>query len=289
MKLNTENNYLIMGQNEPVLNAMMPFYENKISTIYIDPPYNSQIDYLNYKDSFYNKNGFNEWVNFIKPLILLSKRMLTNSGVMFIHLDESELISTTTLCYEIFGKKNTNIIIWPKTNVDYDQNRISKSFINIKSVHEYIIVCYRDIEKTKFNKMAVPLWEDHKYVKDQMEWCESIIKNTGTTSSAKDEIQEIFGDRKYFSTPKPVKLIEELIRISTPKDGIFLDYFAGSGTSAEAIIKLNVTDGIDRKFVLVTNNENNICKAVTKKRIDKAKENYKWDNSYCFVDFEQDI
>lgn len=46
----------------------------------------------------------------------------------------------------------------------------------------------------------------------------------GTTSSAKDEIADIFGKREYFSTPKPVKLIKELLRATTDKSSIVMDF-----------------------------------------------------------------
>ena len=46
----------------------------------------------------------------------------------------------------------------------------------------------------------------------------------GTTSSAKDEIADIFGKREYFSTPKPVKLIKELIRVTTNESSIVMDF-----------------------------------------------------------------
>lgn len=49
----------------------------------------------------------------------------------------------------------------------------------------------------------------------------------GTNSLAKDEIKQLFGDRKYFSTPKPLKLIKELIRATTTKDSLIMDFLPG--------------------------------------------------------------
>ena len=89
----------------------------------------------------------------------------------------------------------------------------------------------------------------------------------GTNSSAKDEIKEIFGDRTYFQTPKPLKLLKELVRATTNKDSIVLDFFAGSGTTGHAVIDLNKEDNGNRKYILISNNESNICKDVTLKRI----------------------
>ena len=95
----------------------------------------------------------------------------------------------------------------------------------------------------------------------------SILTGFGTSSSAKDEILNIFGDRAIFDTPKPVKLIKEIIRVSTNKNSYVLDFFAGSGTTGQAVLELNKEDGGNRRFILCTNNENNICTDVTYPRL----------------------
>ena len=95
----------------------------------------------------------------------------------------------------------------------------------------------------------------------------NIFRCFGTNSSAKDEIKEIFGDRLYFQTPKPLKLMKELIRATTSKDSIILDFFAGSGTVGHATVDLNKDDNGNRKYILITNDESNICKNVTLKRM----------------------
>ena len=96
----------------------------------------------------------------------------------------------------------------------------------------------------------------------------------GTTSSAKDEIKELFGTRDFFSTPKPVKLMKELIRATSNKDSIIMDFFAGSGTVGQACVEMNREDGGSRKFVLVSNNESNICERITDKRLQTVHADY---------------
>ena len=91
-----------------------------------------------------------------------------------------------------------------------------------------------------------------------------------------------------FSFAKPVGLIQFLIEITKkPKDIIILDFFAGSGTTGHAVMKLNAEDGGSRKFILCTNNENNICRDVTYERIKRviAKEDYKASLKYFKVDY----
>lgn len=69
---------------------------------------------------------------------------------------------------------------------------------------------------------------------------------------AKQVLKRIFPDTSFpFNTPKPPKLIEKILQIATDKDSLILDSFAGSGTTAEAILELNKQDGGNRKFILV--------------------------------------
>ena len=66
-----------------------------------------------------------------------------------------------------------------------------------------------------------------------------------------------------------------LLEVSSRKNFIILDFFAGSGTTAQAVLELNKEDGGNRKFILCTNNENNICTDVCYPRIKKVIEGYK--------------
>lgn len=85
-------------------------------------------------------------------------------------------------------------------------------------------------------------------------------------SSASKEIEQIFGEKGIFNNPKPTDLIKRCIKIA-PKDSIVLDFFVGSGTTAQAVLELNNEDNGNRKFIVCTNNENNICTNVTYNRI----------------------
>ncbi|MFR4116900.1 MAG: site-specific DNA-methyltransferase [Faecalibacterium sp.] len=65
------------------------------------------------------------------------------------------------------------------------------------------------------------------------------------------EVEKIFEGKSYFPYPKPISLIEVLINSIEEKEGIFLDFFAGSSTTAHAIMKLNCDDNGHRKFIMV--------------------------------------
>jgi adenine-specific DNA-methyltransferase len=87
-------------------------------------------------------------------------------------------------------------------------------------------------------------------------------------------LRDMFG-KKPFDTLKPIELIKWLINISSNKDSVILDFFAGSGTTGQAVLELNKEDGGNRQFILCTNNENNICTDVCYPRIKKVIGGYK--------------
>ena len=76
-------------------------------------------------------------------------------------------------------------------------------------------------------------------------------ENCGTATEGTKLLQKIFGDKNIFDTPKPTRLIEKILRLATDKNSIVLDSFAGSGTTAHAVINLNNSDGGNRKFILI--------------------------------------
>lgn len=65
------------------------------------------------------------------------------------------------------------------------------------------------------------------------------------------EIEKIFDGKSYFSYPKPVSLLRLLIGAIEEKNGVFMDFFSGSGTTAQALMQLNAEDGGKRKFIMV--------------------------------------
>lgn len=81
------------------------------------------------------------------------------------------------------------------------------------------------------------------------------------------EITKILNDKNIFSFPKPVNLIKYLLRIYKPKNPIILDFFAGSGTTGQAVLELNEEDGQQRQFILCQSNENDIGKNICYERL----------------------
>jgi adenine-specific DNA-methyltransferase len=73
----------------------------------------------------------------------------------------------------------------------------------------------------------------------------------GHTDESAKELQSLFDNKVVFDTPKPIRLIKRILQIASDKDSIILDSFAGSGTTAQAVLELNKEDGGNRKFILV--------------------------------------
>ena len=82
------------------------------------------------------------------------------------------------------------------------------------------------------------------------------------------------GNVKFENGKKPLKLIQDIVEMSTNKQSIVLDFFAGSGTTAQAVLETNLKDNGNRKFILCTNNENNICETITYQRLKNIKNGY---------------
>ncbi|MFA5095679.1 MAG: site-specific DNA-methyltransferase [Candidatus Paceibacterota bacterium] len=92
--------------------------------------------------------------------------------------------------------------------------------------------------------------------------------------NGRNEIKDIFG-KDIFDYPKPSFLIRKIIEMTGNKNSLVLDFFAGSGTTGHAVLGLNKDDGGLRKFILCTDNENNICTDICYPRIKRVISGYK--------------
>lgn len=109
----------------------------------------------------------------------------------------------------------------------------------------------------------------------------------GHSQDATKELKNIFDGESKFTYPKSIRLLQRIVGLYGDKYSTILDFFAGSGTTGHAVMKLNAEDGGSRKFILCTNNENNICRDVTYERIKRVieKEDYKASLKYFKVDY----
>lgn len=118
----------------------------------------------------------------------------------------------------------------------------------------------------------------------------SIFSGVKTSISGKNLIKSLFSNEEIFSFPKPVELIQRLLMIATEKESLILDFFAGSGTTAHAVMQLNAEDNGNRRSICVqlpekTDNKSEAYKAgyetifdITKARMEKAAAKIKTEN-----------
>lgn len=340
-----DGNKIIRGDNLEALKALLPQYEGKVKCIYIDPPYNTGNEGWVYNDNVNDpkikkwlgevvgKEGedlsrHDKWLCMMYPRLKMLQRLLEETGVIFVSIDENEHRFLELLMDEVFGANNRiDTIIWQN---NYGGGAKSNHIVHL---HEYILCFAKNIatvgkielppdesvlkyykyKDEKFEKRgpyrlqplattsmdARPnlryalnyegkeIWPEKQWMWSQDRAIEaqrndelvfsnrngkwtvnykqylngedgskrkskpySIITNIFTQAGTK-EIKNIFGNGKAFEFPKPPDLIALLLQMITNDTDIILDSFAGSGTTAHAVLNLNKKDGGNRKFILV--------------------------------------
>lgn len=96
--------------------------------------------------------------------------------------------------------------------------------------------------------------------------------DVGHNQEAMQELKKIFINEVAFNTPKPVRLIQRILQLSTRDNDIILDSFAGSGTTAHAVIEQNRADGGKRKFILIETLD--YAKEITAERVKRVQQGY---------------
>lgn len=356
---NEAYNFLLEGDNLHSLKLLEKTHRGEIDVIYIDPPYNTGNKDFIYDDSFVDKtDGYahSKWISFMEKRIRISKRLMSDNGVIFISIDDNEQAQLKLLCDSVFGESNFESFIWKKKGGAGNTEKIVGclteyilcyfkkkkpgiiKYRNIDRVYKYedeigkynlegiektnLGTYYRptmvfDIIDKKTGKHFTPgkdkrwtigqqtvndlqeigkLFFDYKKNKvfrikreDDYESAKNVYYNLlidlGSLSVAKDEMKEIIGNRELFDTPKPIELIKHLVKISSKTNSIILDFFAGSGTTGHAVMQLNKEDGGNRKYILCTNNENNICEEVTYQRLKNIQNELPHNLKYFKTDF----
>ncbi len=110
------------------------------------------------------------------------------------------------------------------------------------------------------------------YLRDYRSKLSSVIDLDGRSGA--NELRAIFNNEKVFNNPKPVDLLSRLLSFVTSEQDVVLDFFAGSGTTAQAVTQLNAEDGGNRRFILVSSTEatddqpdKNLCRDVCAERV----------------------
>ena len=123
-----------------------------------------------------------------------------------------------------------------------------------------------------------PRKKTYLYEKERGLTPETILfaSDVSTNEKAKNELKIIFPETIPFTTPKPHELIEYILQISTTGNDIVLDSFAGSGTTAHAVLNMNKADGGNRKFILIEMMD--YAESITAERVRRVIDGYGKDN-----------
>ena len=350
----TTQNLMIEGDNLEVLKLLQKSYANKVKLIYIDPPYNTGKDFVypdNFQDSIRNyleltgqvdggaKVSSNteasgrfhtDWLNMMYPRLKLAKSLLREDGLLFVSIDDAEVVNLRWALDEIFGEEHfVAQLIWKNK---YNAGALTKGF---SSVHEYVL-CYTKGDmhnitsplgeneiagyKGRDEKFAVrggfvtqplatsskdprpnlrypimidgrEIWPDKQWIwsreriEQAIENGEVVVNDSSGKPSVRvkqylkdengemremkplsilvgpynqvgsKETKELFGKDDVFSFPKPVDLVRHFVALTIndakDKDAIVLDFFAGSGTTGQAVMNQNAIDGGKRRFICV--------------------------------------
>lgn len=387
----TTGNLFIEGDNLEALKLLQESYLGKVKMIYIDPPYNTGNDFI-YNDDFaadtaefFERSGqvdgdgnrlvantesngrfHSDWLSMMYSRLKLARNLLSDDGVIFISIDDTEASNLKKICDEIYGSSNFLAqIIWERA---FSPINLKKHF---SESHDFIIAYSVDKEKAlsyglerseeaddryknpdndprgvwqsdnfsvgpaienKIYEITTPsgrkimppngrcwlLTQDRfeEFKADKRIWFGedgnnvprikrflSEVKNSvtpmtiwkyqdvGHSQSASQNLKKLFDGQSFFTYPKPVELISRIVKLYSSKNDIVMDFFAGSSTTAHAVMQLNAEDGGNRQFIMVqipeaTDSKSEAYKAgyptiaeISKERIRRAGAKIKTDNA----------
>ncbi len=248
---NTENLY-IEGDNLEVLKLLQESYLNKVKMIYIDPPYNTGNDSFIYPDDYEtNKDQYDEeigaidesgyrmfkntetngrfhssWCSMMYSRLKVARNLLSDDGVIFISIDEHELVNLQKILFEIFGEDNSDILVWRKNGKQGNTKKINR----FKTTHEYIVVAYKNKQNTFIGKVKLlPNWKGKKTNADndpRGNWESGVISRDEENS--KQNSQNYYSltlpsgriiTREFYISKEELNQLMKENRIYFPKDG----------------------------------------------------------------------
>lgn len=261
-------NLLCWGENRAIINSLLDTLENKISLIYIDPPFatggdfnlkiqigedGKYIDDIAYKDKW--KEGLDSYLTFLYERLVKMKRLLAHNGSIYVHLDWHISHYVKLILDEIFGIENfRNEIIWA-----YPAASVKTRHFFIRSYDT--ILFYSKSNDYVFNNDPNIYMEYSNRVKNALKKDEQGTfyyrggSHNGKKLSRKVYVvqegifpRDVWNDIPYirantseyqgFSTQKPERLLKRIILASTNEKDIVADFFCGSGTTLAVAEKL---------------------------------------------------
>jgi adenine-specific DNA-methyltransferase len=183
----TTQNLMIEGDNLEVLKLLQKSYAGKVKLIYIDPPYNTGKDFV-YPDDFQDniKNYLEltgqveggkkissnteasgrfhtDWLNMMYPRLKLAKNLLSEEGVLFISIDDSEVMNLRAVLDDLFGVENFLALLPTIMNLKGNNDEFA-----FAGTHEYTIVFARDRTRCQVNEWPLEDEETEDWEEDDI-------------------------------------------------------------------------------------------------------------------------
>jgi site-specific DNA-methyltransferase (adenine-specific) len=238
----------ILGNSVDIISDTIK--DNSVQLVYLDPPFYKQTDlkqYYKYENKIYSFSdkwqSLNSYLDFISEILLKCKEKLLDSGLIYLHCDNSASHYLRILLDKIFGEKYfINEIIW-------SYKRWSNSAKKLLESHQTIFV-YSKTKNYKFNKIMTDYSPTTnvdqilqyrirdkngvvKYKKDHNNNIETVSEKKGVPLRDVWDIPFLnpkAKERIGYPTQKPIELMNRIIQISCSKDDLILDPFCGSGS-----------------------------------------------------------
>lgn len=282
-------NRLIYGDNMLAMQALLkgdpsngtPSLRGAVDLIYIDPPFDSKADYrtkitlpggevvqrptvieqFGYSDLW--EKGTVSYLEYMYPRLVLMRELLSERGSIYVHIDWHVGHYMKVILDDIFGKENfRNEIIWTYTGANKTESYFPRKHDTIfyyakqgqptfnandvripyKSLNSQGSRAWRDDEETRIREQL----ERGKLVEDYWLDCDVV---TDVALAIRSSIENL-----NYSTQKPVKLLERIIKASSNEGDLVCDFFGGSGTTAAVAEKLGrrwITTDIGKPAALV--------------------------------------
>lgn len=297
-------NKLFWGDNLQVLSHLLKEYRGKIDLIYIDPPFDSKADYVRKvkirgekvegagQGLFEEKQYTDIWerdeyLQFIYERLVLMRELLSESGSIYVHMDEKRSHYVKIILDEVFGIENfQREIVWDITVLSGFKTQAN----NWIRGHDTIFF-YSKSPNKNFNKLFVPHKKEYldrfnKKDKDgrlyfdgrgEIVYLDEVIekgKNIGDVWGDVMSFQQIptAKERVDYPTQKPEALLERIIKASSNEGDIVADFFAGSGTTQVVAQKLGRKwIGCDINLGSIQTATKRINQVITDQQKEKAK------------------
>lgn len=265
------DNLIIKGNNLLAIASLLKKYEGKISCIYIDPPFNTGNDSFNYNDKFTRST----WLVFMKNRLMLAKKLLAETGNIFIHIDINQSHYLKVLCDEVFGNDNfVEEIIWSYGSPSGGRASTPKPV----NIHDYILHYSKNYSSRKQLRVYTPYTQ--KYIDDWFKYTDENGRRYQRRQRGKDgdgnaiwekqyldeskgvplttvwnDIKQVYADpraykiglkvdveviKEFSGGQKPESLIQRIFNMCTTTGDIVLDFNLGTGTTAAVAHKMGL-------------------------------------------------